>query len=145
MLACSKRPRPLLVVTALLLVGSAGCGTKYYPVRGKVTYADGTPVTEGLVVFESKDSEMPITARGEIQADGSYQLGTSQPGNGAPAGTYRVLVVPKTDPNTVDKKPQPSPPFDKRFMEFSTSGLVCEVKDGPTDFPIQVTKSKSAH
>jgi hypothetical protein len=80
--------------------------------------------------------------RGEIQADGSYQLSTYRPGDGAPPGTYRVLVAPKSDPNAVDRPPQP-PPFDPRYAEFNTSGLEFEVKPGgPTDFPITVQKKK---
>jgi hypothetical protein len=112
-----------------------------YPVRGKVTLADGQPVTEGMVVFERKgEAKEAVTARGEIQADGSYRLSTYRPGDGALPGAYRVLVAPKSDPNAVDRPAQP-PPFDPRYADFKTSGLEYEVKpDGPNDFPITVKK-----
>jgi hypothetical protein len=80
----------------LLLLGAVGCGGGLYPVRGKVTYKDGTPLTKGLVVFESSTRTPPITARGDIRADGSYELSTFKPADGAPAGKYRVLVSPRT-------------------------------------------------
>jgi len=126
---------PALV--ALLLLCVAGCG-RYYPVHGTVTYADGTPVTEGLVVFERQEGGTAITARGEIQPDGSYRLSTAKPGDGVPPGKYRVLVAPKTDLNDVDK-PRPAP-FDPSYTEFNTSGLEFEVKPDATEFPIRVTK-----
>ena len=131
------RTLPVLV----LVCGAVGCGPKHYPVRGKVTYPDGTPVTEGMVVFESKGVDKPITARGEIQRDGRYELGINKPGDGALAGTYRVLVAPKTDPNAVDK-PAQAPPFDPRYSAFNTSELVYEVKAEVNEFPITVTRFK---
>jgi hypothetical protein len=105
-------------------------------VRGKVTYPDGKPVTEGMVVFESKGQEKAVTARGEIQSDGSYTLSTYKPGDGAPLGKYRVLVSPKFDPNSVDR-PTKAQPFDPK------SGLEFEVTaSGPNDFPIQVSRPR---
>ena len=128
-------------IALMLLLGAAGCGPKYYTVRGKVTFPDGTPLTEGMVVFESKGDAQPVMARGEIQSDGSYELGTVQPRDGVALGTYRVLVAPKADPNAVDKR-QTTLPFDARFMDFATSDLVFEVKAQANDFPITVTKTK---
>jgi hypothetical protein len=132
---CSRSRRVVPIV--LLLLGVAGCG-RYYPVHGTVTYADGTPVTEGLVVFERQEGGKAITARGEIQPDGSYRLSTAKSGDGVPPGKYRVLVTPKTDLNEVDK-PRPAP-FDPSFTEFKTSGLEFEVKPDATEFPIRLTK-----
>jgi hypothetical protein len=135
----SLRRAPAAAI-ALLLLGTAGCGPRLYPVRGKVTLGDGKPLTEGMVVFERKgEAKEAVTARGEIEADGSYRLGTHRPGDGAPAGTYRVLVAPKSDPNAVDRPAQP-PPFDPRYADFKTSGLEFEVTlGGPNDFPITVS------
>src|SRR6266852_2637307 len=90
----SKVRRFLPVATCVVLLGSAGCGSRQYPVRGKVTLEDGTPVTAGVVVFESYvlEGKMPVMARGSIQTDRSYQLITSK-GDGAPPGKYRVIVL----------------------------------------------------
>jgi hypothetical protein len=128
------------VAVALVLLAALGCGRRLYPVRGKVTYPDGRPVTEGLVVFESEGAEKPVMARGDIQADGSYQLSTFKPGDGVPAGTYHVLVAPKFDANAVDKPAKP-PPFDPRYADFKTSGLKVEVTAGTTDYPLQVAQA----
>ncbi len=50
---------------ALLLWAVAGCGGPLQPVRGTVTFEDGEPVSAGLVVFESKDGQPAVTARGD--------------------------------------------------------------------------------
>jgi hypothetical protein len=126
-----------LVAGALLLLGVTGCA-RYYPVHGTVTYPDGTPVTEGLVVFERQDAGKAVTARGDIQPDGSYRLSTAKPGDGVPPGKYRVLVAPKTDLNDVDRPH--APPIDPSFADFKSSGLEFEVTADATEFPIRVTK-----
>lgn len=130
-------PRWAVSLAALaLLLGVAGCGTRRYPVSGRVTFPDGTPLTAGKVVFEGEVGGKTVMARGAIQPDGSYQLFVSEPGDGVPAGKYRALVLsPEPD---VDAKP--SPPIDKRFTSLKTSGLEFEVKPGVNEFPIQVTK-----
>jgi hypothetical protein len=134
-----KKPRAI-AVAGLLLVGVIGCGSKLYPARGTVTYADGSPVTEGFVVFESKGQEPRTTARGEIRSDGSFELGTHKPGDGALPGNYQVLVTPKSDPNAADK-PSKKPPIHPRFGEFKTSKLEFDVTAaGPNEFPIKVTR-----
>jgi hypothetical protein len=131
------------LAVALALAGAAGCGSKLYPVTGRVSWPDGKPLTEGMVVFESQDPQNPGTARGEIRADGSYRLGTNQPGDGVHPGTYRALVTPKYNANAVDGPAKPAP-FDPRFMDFKTSGLQFTVtSNGPNEFAIQVSKRGS--
>lgn len=128
----SRRGWAMLLLLPLAL---AGCGRGQYPVRGKVSYDDGTPMTKGLVVFESQDGKAAVTARGELADDGTYQLGTTKPGDGAPAGKYRVLVTPR-----IEDPDAPEPAFDRRYADFSTSGLEYEVKPGVNEFPITVTR-----
>lgn len=118
-------------------LGAVGCGPGFQQVHGKVTYEDGTPVTKGLVVFESTAEKHALTARGNIGTDGSYRLGTRQPGDGAPAGKYRVLLTP-----LLENPDQPEQTFDPRFSDFKTSGLEFDVKNGANDFPITVSRPK---
>jgi hypothetical protein len=77
----------------LALFGAGGCGSQtFFPVNGKVTHKDGKPVTAGLVIFEPVSQK--ISARGEIQSDGSFQLGTHKNNDGAMEGEYKVLIAP---------------------------------------------------
>jgi hypothetical protein len=133
----------VLVATALLLLllGSIGCdsGPKLYPVGGTVTLEDGSPLTKGMVVFENKQAEVAVTARGEVKPDGSYQLSTYKPGDGVPQGKYRVQI------NSMDLSEVPDEekklPYDLKYMSFETSGLEYEVKPGPNGFSIRLTRS----
>ncbi len=134
------RQSPHLVLV-LLLGSGVGCGGGLHPVHGKVTLEDSTPLTKGLVVFESMEGRTPITARGDIQADGSYRLSTHKPGDGVPPGKYRVLIAAQ-DYGNIDglEGPRRPPAFDPRYTDFSTSGLEFEVKAGPNEIPITVTR-----
>jgi hypothetical protein len=123
------------IFAALLVLCAAGCGNRLYPVSGKVTLENGQPLTKGLVIFEGKEGEKPVTARGDIQSDGSYRLGTHRPGDGAPPGKYQVLISPQIN---VDA-PEPLT-FDSRYTEFKTSGLSFEVTAGTNDYPIQLER-----
>jgi hypothetical protein len=132
--------RPLLLALSLLPVAAVGCGAGRYPVQGKVTFEDGTPLTSGLVVFEKSEGDTKVMARGEIGSDGSYRLGTSNPGDGVEPGKYRVLV---TVPEPIDPdQAKRTPDVDKRFMDFKTSGLEFEVKAGTNEYPITVAHGR---
>ena len=95
-----RTPRALraslgIVLAGLALAGLAGCGHgDTYPVSGRLEYEDGTPLRElagSLIMFTSE--KLGVQARGEIGEDGSFRLGTKQPGDGAPPGTYKVIVT----------------------------------------------------
>jgi hypothetical protein len=120
----------------LLLPGLAGCGARLNTVRGTVTLADGSPLTRGLVVFEGVIGGAAVSARGEVKPDGSYTLGTYKPGDGVPAGKYRVLINPLDLSEVPDE--QKKLPFDYKHLRFETSGLEFEVKPGANEFPIRL-------
>lgn len=111
-----------LAVFALALAGAAGCGSKMYPVQGKVVFKDGRPLAGGQVIFEPQDNEAKFSVRGDIQADGTFRMGTHTDDDGVPAGTYRAAVIPKPPPNP-DERPRPPPPIHPRFGSFDKSGL----------------------
>jgi hypothetical protein len=130
-----------MLLLASLCVLIVGCGKGRYPVHGKVIREDGVPISESMVVFESVDLTPNITARADVDPDGSFELGTTQPGDGAPAGKYRVKVTPLlSNPD----EPTRAPRFDPRFSDFKTSGLEFEVKPGTNDFPIKVSLAQRA-
>jgi hypothetical protein len=138
MLGLSVSGRRLALTAALvLLVASAGCGRRMYPVHGTVTLADGQPLTRGMVIFESQEDGVPVMARGEIKPDGSYQLSTEKPGDGVPPGKYRVHINPMDLSEVPDEKK--NLPFDIKYLRAQTSGLEYEVKAGSNAFPIQLT------
>src|SRR5262245_48095191 len=126
----------------ILVTVAAGCGGGKYPVRGVVTLDDGAPLSRGLVVFERVDGGPPVSARGDVGADGRYELSTDKPGDGVPPGRYKVLVNPLDLSDVPDE--QKKLPFDRKYLKFETSGLECEVKAGGTEYPIKLTRPADA-
>jgi len=111
-----------------------------YPVRGTVTLADGTPLSRGLVIFERVDGGPPLTARGNLQADGRYELSTERPGDGAPPGRYKVAINPLDTSDVPDE--QKKLPFDVKYLSLKTSGLEFEVKPGANEYLIKLDRGR---
>jgi hypothetical protein len=110
-------------------------------VTGKVTFADGQPVTAGIVEFNSVEHK--VAARGRIDSDGSFRLSTYGDGDGAIAGKHlvtiaqpiladRPLVQPHQHQGRLSK-------VHSRYADPNTSGLEFVVQTrGLNDFEIEV-------
>ena len=72
----------------LLLLGLGGCGGSNEQLSGKVTFEDGKPLELGTVSFLREG----FLARGDIQPDGSYTVGSISSDDGLPPGEYRVFI-----------------------------------------------------
>jgi hypothetical protein len=116
-----------LALAGWIALFAVGCGPRLEPVRGKVLLADGQPAVGSQVVFEGQFEGKAITARGDVRADGSFEMGTYAPGDGVPPGKYRVQVNP---PPVVNADAPMQLPFAKKYANFETSGLEFEVKPG---------------
>jgi hypothetical protein len=84
----------LLGAAAFVAAGCSGGADSPSPVHGTV-YLDGKPAKElagGTVTFNSE--ELNKSASGEIEADGSYRLGSLRKDDGAIPGKYLVTVSP---------------------------------------------------
>jgi hypothetical protein len=127
-------------LTLLIMLGASGCGgPKLYPVKGRVMFPDGKPLTGGRVSFELMESETNVSAGAQIQSDGTFRLGTFRTADGAIAGRYRALVTPPL-PVPLDERRPPKPLIDKRFESYDTLGLVFVVKSEPNEFTITVER-----
>ena len=134
-----RRLRVLIPVLALLAVG---CASGRYPVSGRVTYEDGTPVEEGTVIGEATVDGKAVGVQGGIGKDGSFSWGSDRPGDGAPPGTYKVLVMPRAlgDAEMSEGK---QPAVAGKYTKFESSGLTFEVKPEKNVFNITVSRPKS--
>ena len=90
-----------LACLMVLLLPIAGCG-KQGPamgtVTGKISYTDGSNPTGGIAVirFEvasGSSTELRKAASANIEPDGSYELMTIRPGDGAFYGDYDVVFT----------------------------------------------------
>ncbi|MCL2743453.1 MAG: hypothetical protein FWE67_06360 [Planctomycetaceae bacterium] len=125
--------RLLLVIASLLLF--TGCGDKL-SLNGKVQFADGKPLTVGIVCFQGTG----ITARAPIQADGTFRVSTVKKDDGISPGSYKVFIAGayigdssvKGDPKSDGGIPEGNitPLIDEKLMNPDTSGIICEVKSG---------------
>jgi hypothetical protein len=103
----------LRVAPLVLLMLAAGCTPavvlpKTYPASGSVVYKGGKPMTGGAVQFMSADDPL-LRVMGTIGKDGSFTLSTvkdTAKADGAPEGTYRVLVQPPMVSDARDKVPE---------------------------------------
>jgi hypothetical protein len=145
----SASSRVFAAISLLLLVVGCGKAGKYptYWVGGKVSFPDGTPLTKGSVTFRPVDSSAPVTSRGEIKPDGTYELSTFSQGDGATAGRYEVMVMALPAYNARTAPPGSPPPpllIDSRFSNYSTSGLAFNVTTDPgkNQYDIVVTRPK---
>lgn len=125
--------RRLLVAVCLLTL--CGCGG-LYPVQGTVTLDNGTPLSQGMVVFENVDGT--TMGRGTLQSDGSFQLSTQNPNDGLKPGRYKVLINPMDMSDVPDE--QKKLPFDVKYTRFQTSGLEVEIKAEPNQVPLKLTR-----
>src|SRR5262245_57499198 len=88
------------LAAAVAWLGVAGCGSgipKTYPVKGRVVWEGGKPVTDGRIEFQSL-SDPSLRATGEIDDDGNFSLTTYRDGReraGAVAGEHKVIVEPE--------------------------------------------------
>ena len=133
--------RHLLIVATFSLF--AGCGNDHLPtyeVTGNVFLSDGTPLPGGWIVCESFDHG--IAARGIIETDGSYRLGTYSTSDGAVAGRQLIAITPASpvgyDPDDGDVTPLIHP----RFLHMDTSGLELVVQPNAANhFELVVEKA----
>ena len=119
---------PSLLLGIVLL---AGCGSGHpatYPVQGKVTFPDGSPLKDGTVEFRSKTPELKnLNAQGTI-TDGSFTVGTFVPNDGAVEGEHEVVVIPNLVIETRPNVARPPDPIDAKYRDYGTSGLKATVK-----------------
>ncbi len=128
----------------LVLLLTAGCGSDdrlpTYPATGTVQWEDGTPVAGGgdaFVVFESV--ERKVTATGAIHADGTFEVGTYEPEDGAVEGRHRVSVTPPTAEGDPDSQ-RPAASFPAKYRNLDTSGLEVKVTlKGENHFTLVLT------
>jgi hypothetical protein len=133
-LAFPIKRRLLLVALAGLVGLVSGCGPSLAPVSGKVTLANGNPVTTGIVTYKpdkAKGNNSTVEARGDINESGEYTLKTDgKPG--APPGKYKVTVysaeAPSSDPAKMTAKQKYF--VNPTFADVGTTPLEKEVVTG---------------
>ena len=134
----TRRDMLLVVWLAAFVVGcSDDDRLPTYQVTGKVVFSNGTPLKGGWIIFESP--EQGLAARGVIDTNGTFRLGTYEQFDGAVAGKQLVAITPATPDGYDPDKGRANPLIHQRFTHMDTSGLEYEViPDGKNHFKIPV-------
>ena len=134
---CRRYVRSILSLAVLLAV-AGGCSSgkaPTYAVTGTVKLPDGTPLTGGRLLFRP-EGETVYAAKGEIGADGSFELSTFGLSDGAVAGTHKVMVLPPTPEGAMDdvrKAAASALRIDLRYQSLRTTPLEYTVTPGGTN------------
>ena len=131
----------LLIGLILIITFTVGCGDgrpPAYPTKGKVVFADGSPVKVGTI--ETKSLLHGVQATASIQPNGTFVFTTYKDGDGAVAGPHDCVVVQfiQTENITIHK-PSTLGVVHPKHASYATSNLKIEVSaDKPNELVIQV-------
>jgi hypothetical protein len=128
----------------------SGCGSGG-PTMGRVSgtvKVDGQPLTRGTVTFIATDSKNP-NATGALDSSGRYSLQTTEPGDGAVVGSYKVAISDGDSKAMNTALPGMPPPVQKSaiskiYLDGNTSGLTATVESGSNtkDFELKGASAK---
>ena len=113
-----------------LLLFAVGCGNKC-GLKGKVVYSDDQAPLEGGEICLVSDQGI---ARGTIDKDGNYVVGSVKANDGLPSGNYRVYLTSTElfEPSPNGGLPKRIPRIAEKYQQPETSGLTVEVKSSMT-------------
>ena len=150
--------KPLIYLSLFVLVVVAGCGSGLVPLRGTVTFSDdGSPLTTGVVYLDNGKN----LARGTINADGTYIVGSLKNNDGLAPGHYRIYIQAigpdpsgALEPMALSAGPGMAPPdasaprlrvqvllIDAKFTSPETSGLEINVDRSTRSHDIVVDRN----
>jgi hypothetical protein len=131
-----RAARPLFALLSLVALNGCGDdGLATYSVTGSVK-VDSKPAEGAMVIF------CPVDGSGELSKlrpfahsgpDGTFEVTTFDPGDGAPAGSYKVIIQWPTKPSEDDRRGS----VDRlrgRYMDLERSQLTAKV-EGDTELP----------
>ena len=123
-------------IVILLLLFLAGCGRGHVQLSGTVVFADdGSPVTKGSVIF----STPTFQARGDLDDQGRFTMGSFGQRDGFPPGTYQVGVA-----GAIVSDPSGARFYDllaEDWRDPSTSGFELTIDQNTRDLEIRVERN----
>jgi hypothetical protein len=103
-----------------------------HAVHGRIAFADKTPLKGGIIYFTPTEIKENGTIRyetaGLVDLKGNYELGFNGDHSGAPAGEYKVTIMPR---DYQELRQSNSNRIPERYREQSTTPLASiTVKEG---------------
>lgn len=136
----------LVILFPILLVSLVGCGEAKYPVGGKVVFDDGKPVPLAVIIFEEESGLRSGVARAD--ENGVFESVTfDSPGDGIPAGAYKVVVKPPSQLDLTPEQRKLSPGggwgIDGKYQTSSSTELMATVPLEEESITLKITKKAS--
>jgi hypothetical protein len=123
-------------LAALVFGCSGNKGPRLYPVKGLVRI-NGQPAKDVNVTFTPvtppEGGDVPLSPAAVTKEDGSFQLMSFQPGDGAPAGDYLVTVIYPM--SRFNKHLSGIDRLRDKYANPKTSGLTAKVEPTSNDLP----------
>ena len=137
----------LAILTVMLATTGCGKARGTVAVTGKAALKDGRTLPGGRVILTGGKT----SASGQIKPDGTFVLGTFTTTDGSKPGSYTVVIVGATEPDTRSEfdrmggvgKPPPSL-IEKKYEAAATSDLRVEIKPPKTHLELVLDPSDAA-
>jgi hypothetical protein len=128
-----------------LAISVTGCGTSgpaLGKVKGKVT-ANGQPVTAGAIILHPATGLAATQASGGVGADGTFEITTEKPGDGAAIGKHNVSYsAPGDERAEWDGYGTPPPVKVSPYKNLASSIKEFEVKSGQNELNIELVPAQ---
>jgi hypothetical protein len=134
-------PQVLLAAVIAAVLAAPGCSKKtnrlpVYPVKGQVLV--GEKPAKGVRVYlwpSSPGGRDAYCPQGETDEGGYFSLSTYDPGDGAPAGDYKITAEWPVRFNTISNRWE-GDKLKGRFRDHGTSPLTATVRPEPNELPV---------
>ncbi|MBX3451342.1 MAG: hypothetical protein KF777_17370 [Planctomycetaceae bacterium] len=135
---------------ALMAIGFTGCDHSdrmpVAKVTGIVLY-DGDPLPIGSVLFNPLNGGP--TAEANLEADGTFQLGTYEESDGAVLGKHEIIVVAHTFPGGaglpeehINANQASVSLIPEYYSDFAKSGLTAEIVKGKNEIKLELSSKE---
>jgi len=123
-----------------------GCGSNQlptHPVEGTVRFEDGNYPKFGDIEFYN--AQHKLNARGKIQRDGSFTVGTFAENDGAIEGKHQIIVLQVSGDHLTrglsdSIKHDHGLLINSSHFDYRTSGLECDIVPGDNQVKLTVRK-----
>jgi len=139
-------PSRLFLGLALACSGVlAGCSKAKQPwekvyLGSGVVQLDGKPIGGALLTLVPQDRQVPDSVRPTATSnwDGTFEVGTYSTGDGAPAGTYKVIVLRFPVVGTPQSPAPGANDLPLKYAKSETTDLTVQVKAEATELNLEL-------
>lgn len=145
MLSVYRSMVPAIALFSLLLIGCGSGNLATHPVEGKVEFKGGGHPKFGTIEFYCEQKK--LNARGKINDDGTFTVGTYGDGDGAVEGEHQVVINQiVTNHLSASAKVEIDHDHGKtaapKYRDYKTSGLKCTIKPGTNTVEFKIESGK---